>query len=174
MKLQKYTYDKNNLVYVKANIFSPLSFLLGVMVIGSVAFCIPREKEIQIVHGEVEITIARDTTEQDVFTLIDKYPFKFPDIVKAQARLESSNFKSEVFKHNNNPFGMKMPGQRITTAKHVNLKHASYASLEEAIVDRLLYESKYMYNLNREQYYSFLDRLYAEGDNYSKKLKEFK
>lgn len=122
----------------------------------------------------MEIKTEKELTKQDVFTLIDKYPFRFPDIVKAQARLESSNFKSEVFRHNNNPFGMRMPGQRITTAKGVNLKHATYNSLEEAVIDRLLYESKYMDKLTREQYYNFLDKLYAEGDGYSEQLKKFK
>ena len=68
---------------------------------------------------------------------------------------------------------MRLPLQRITTAKGSNLNHAVYESVEQATLDRLLFETKYLHGLSKEQYYNYLDRVYAEsGNNYSKTLKQ--
>ena len=67
---------------------------------------------------------------------------------------------------------MRLPLQRITTAKGSNLNHAVYESVEQATLDRLLFETKYLHGLSREQYFQYLDRVYATGDNYSKTLKQ--
>lgn len=120
-----------------------------------------------------EAIILKETkTEEEVFEMVDRMPFKYPDIIKAQILLETGHLTSEVYKHNNNLFGMRVAKQRLTLAKGENLKHAYFESLEDCIIDRLVYEAKYLNNLNREQYFDFLDRLYAEGDNYSNKLKQ--
>lgn len=42
---------------------------------------------------------------------------KYADFVIAQARHESADFKSKVYRENNNPFGMKLPSVRPTLAK---------------------------------------------------------
>lgn len=106
-----------------------------------------------------------------VFNAIDDLDFKFKDIVKAQALLESGHFKSAVFRQNNNVFGIRLPKKRETTAIGSNLGYAIYGDVCSSVEDRLLYEKRYLINLNREQYFAYLDRVYAKNKTYSKKLK---
>lgn len=111
-------------------------------------------------------------SEKEIFEIIDNLPFKYPDIVKAQAILETGYFKSKSFTEHNNLFGFKIPHRRITTAKGVALNHASYNSVEDCIIDRLIYEAKYMDNLSRKEYFKFLDQVYAEDKQYVQKLEK--
>lgn len=112
------------------------------------------------------------TFEEEVFEYVDSLPFLYPDIVKAQIILETGNFSSRVFKENNNLFGMRMPASRLTTATGSKNKYAEYNTWQESIIDRLIYESKYLYKYkNKGEYFAFLDRIYAEGEYYSKTLK---
>lgn len=116
--------------------------------------------------------VEKPITEETIFEMVDRLPFKYPDIIKAQILLETGHLTSEVYKHNNNLFGMRVAKQRLTLAKGENLKHAYFESVEDCVIDRLVYEAKYLNGLDREQYFHFLDRLYAEGDNYSNTLKQ--
>jgi hypothetical protein len=107
-----------------------------------------------------------------VFNAIDDMDFKFKDIVKAQAILESGHFKSDVFKQNNNAFGIRLPKKRETTAIGSKMGYAVYGDICSSIEDRLIYEKKYLSKFTKEQYYNYLDRVYAMNKVYSKKLKE--
>lgn len=65
-----------------------------------------------------------------------------PDTAKmitAQAAHESGNFTSPIFIHNNNPFGMKLPEIRMTTAIGEYKGHAVYSDLDSAAKDYWLY-----------------------------------
>lgn len=120
-----------------------------------------------------EAVVFKETkTEEEIFEMVDRMPFKHKDIIKAQILIETGHFKDEVFKHNNNLFGMRLAKQRLTLATGDNLKHAVFETVEESLYDRLIYEALYLNKLNREQYFSFLDRLYAEGEGYSTTLKQ--
>jgi uncharacterized FlgJ-related protein len=121
---------------------------------------------------KTEITIKEQDYKKTVFEMIDELPFKYPEIVKAQAVLESGNFKSPVFKINNNVFGMRLAMSRLTTATGSNLNHATYNNLQEAIIDRLLYETKYLHGLSRAEYLRYLDKVYAEAGGYDKVLEK--
>lgn len=164
-----YKYNKNKLLFEetyfpyiwKTLFFISLLFLLSSMIYNDVKY----------IQTEPIIIEVKEHTQEDIFKRIDELPFKYPDIVKAQVLLETGHLKSEVYKHNNNLFGMRLPKRRITTATGSNLNHATYNSIEDSIIDRLIYEVKYMSKLSEHEYYSFLDRLYAEGDNYSNQLK---
>lgn len=65
--------------------------------------------------------------------------------IVAQAKLESGNFTSRVFKLNNNYFGMKMPKVRPTTASSPGLlspegnNYAYYNSESDSVADLLLW-----------------------------------
>lgn len=61
------------------------------------------------------------------------------EIVVAQARHESGNFTSPIFEENWNPFGMKRPRLRKTTAIGSNRGHAVYPSLSDAVLDYVFY-----------------------------------
>jgi hypothetical protein len=49
---------------------------------------------------------------------------KFPEVVYAQARLETNGFKSKIFRENNNLFGMKASTKRSSTNKGIQQGHA--------------------------------------------------
>jgi flagellum-specific peptidoglycan hydrolase FlgJ len=98
--------------------------------------------------------------------------FKFKDIVKAQAILESGHFNSDVFRQNNNVFGIRLPKKRETTAIGSKMGYAVYDDICLSIEDRLLYEKRYLSKFTKEQYYNYLNRVYAKNKVYSKKLKD--
>ena len=123
-----------------------------------------------VVHAEKEVVIKTndDFTKEKFLKEIEKYSFKYPDIIVAQAMLESSHFKSPVFIENNNMFGMREAKVRISTSKGSNLNHAYYDTWKDCIADRALYEAQYLSKLSREEYLIYLDKVYAEGKGYSR------
>ena len=59
------------------------------------------------------------------------------------AQSESGNFKSKVFKENNNTFGMRLPRRRTTTAIGKNRGYAIYTDWYDSVYDYWLwYERK--------------------------------
>lgn len=80
-------------------------------------------------------------------------------IVLAQARLESGNFKSALYKRTNNPFGIKHNG-----------KYAHYSDWRKAIAD---YKKCISSRYSGGDYFTFLRRIgYAEDPAYSAKVKK--
>ena len=71
---------------------------------------------------------------------INKQGIKYPDIVMAQAKIESGHFTSAIFKENNNLFGMKLPAQRKTTAIGKNRGHAKYETWQDSVEDYKIWQ----------------------------------
>jgi len=100
---------------------------------------------------------------------------EYPEIVWAQAVLESGNFKSDVFRGNNNLFGMKLPSRRSTVACGSKNGYATYNDWQESIRDYKLYQEYYFKDrkISKASYYSHLNRVYCEiGSQYSERVKE--
>lgn len=93
-----------------------------------------------------------------------------PDIVFIQAQIESAHFKSNIFRENNNLFGMKMAKKRKTVAIGVNRGHAKYSSWQASVLDYKLMQKRYAHNKSRNQYFVYLKH-YAEDANYINKIK---
>jgi hypothetical protein len=108
--------------------------------------------------------------------LIDKLKelnIKFPHIVLAQAKLETGNYTSKVFRENNNLFGMREAHQRITTAKGTENNHAYYHTWYESVLDYSFYQCKYLSNITTEElYFDYLSQSYAENPSYVSILKD--
>jgi hypothetical protein len=109
--------------------------------------------------------------QMDVWAL----PFKYKDIVVAQAILESGWFKSNNFNVNNNLFGMRYPHTRVTCSDSSINGYAHYPNWHMSVVDYYLLQSV-TESINpthsREEYYRYLDRVYSEvGGSYSSQLK---
>lgn len=102
--------------------------------------------------------------------LIYVLKIQHPDIVFIQAQIESANFKSKIFKENNNLFGMKMPKRRKTVATGINRGHAKYSSWQASVIDYKLMQKRYAHNKSRNQYFVYL-RKYAQDPNYVNKIK---
>ncbi len=104
-------------------------------------------------------TAKLELNETNVKKELIKHNIPHSDIVLAQAKLESSNFKSKLTKTHNNIFGMKT-GNSYTKYNHWS----------ECVVD---YKKRISNRYKGGDYYAFLNKIsYAEDPNYTKLLKE--
>ena len=118
-----------------------------------------------IIHGE-------RFSEDALIILFKECNVKYPHIVLAQAKLESGNFKSKIFKQNNNMFGMRKARQRITSAQSEKDTYAYYRDWIDCVHDYGMYQSAMMCNVaNEVEYFTKLDERYAEDTTYISKLK---
>ena len=130
-----------------------------------------------VVTGELKNGVVKITPQYYLFSkenmikLIIELNIAHPDIVIAQAIIESGNFKSNIFKENNNLFGMKMPEYRKTTAIGINRGHAVYSSCRESVIDYALWQGKRARYSTKNQYLRRL-KSYAADPNYITKIKQ--
>lgn len=150
---------------------SILFFLLFIMITA-----LKPHVPIQYVNTEPELIILDPTfeefSEENLWNKLIELNFKHPDIVYAQAIQETGNFTSAIFKENHNLFGMKEARIRITTNKGTRRGHAYYNNWNESVLDYAMYQSRYLGKLNREQYFQYLSRNYAEDPKYVARLKQ--
>lgn len=116
----------------------------------------------------------------NLYRTIQSMGISFPDIVFAQALLESGNFTSRLATMNNNLFGMKLAKSRETTAIGKGRSgYAKYESWVHSVEDYFHWQNYFMKNkdLNRKQYLNLLSRVYAEDKNYisriNRKIREY-
>ena len=111
--------------------------------------------------------------EENLRKEIKRLNLRFGDIIVAQYKLETGNGTSQVFRENNNLFGMKQAKLRPSTALGENLNHAYYSKWQESVQDYAFWQVYMAKDIrNEDEYYQLLDQIYAEGDNYSQKLKQ--
>jgi|DEB0MinimDraft_3_1074331.scaffolds.fasta_scaffold35046_2 hypothetical protein len=173
-----YKFDPNELIYTKDT--KRIKFaILGLMCLLLITFLAGRYSRIETLDKyEKELVLLNLQQEKNKFTeeklidLLKELNVKFPYIVLAQAKLETGNFKSNVFKQNNNLFGMKEARVRVKTAKGTNLNHAYYDNWQESVYDYAFYQCRYMSRARTEaEYFAALDASYAEANYYSGTLK---
>lgn len=121
--------------------------------------------------------VSKEITYSNLYQEIILNSVKFPEVVFAQALLESGNFTSNVFKTENNLFGMKYPRRRITTAlEKGETGYANYIHWTKSVIDYKLWQQQNLKNKNiqtQTEYLNYLSRVYAEDKNYIRKLKSF-
>jgi hypothetical protein len=128
---------------------------------------VPFEKELVMLKTQPD-TFSREK----LITMLTDLNIKHPHIVMAQSILETGNFKSTIFKQNNNLFGMKEARGRVKTALGTQLNHAYYDSWKESVYDYAFYQCRYLGRISDEdEYFKALDASYAEAENYSQSLK---
>lgn len=111
-------------------------------------------------------------SEENLIKMFKDCNIKYPYIVLAQAKLESGNFTSKLFRENNNMFGMRKARQRITTAQTEKGNYAYYRDWLDCVYDYAMYQSSVMCTVNNEtEYFSKLGERYAEDSTYVSKLK---
>ena len=114
-------------------------------------------------------------TKQNLAFFMKKIRIKFPETVYAQAKLESGNFKSFLFKTHNNLFGMKYAKSRITLGNKTNGEYAHYAKWDESVIDYAIHQTYFLQKhkiTNKAQFYSYLSKYYAEDSLYIYKLQK--
>jgi uncharacterized FlgJ-related protein len=175
-----YTYCKKTLLFKKIKTTKILKVLFTISVLLGLGLTLafntavknhledqfnsmPFEKRVIVINGTINDSFNQDQLAEELRRL----NIKFPHIVMAQAIIESGHFKSNVFRANNNLFGMKLARQRATTAKGTNLNHAYYENWRESVLDYALFQSAYLRNLKTEEaYLEYLDKNYAMAPNY--------
>ena len=124
---------------------------------------------------EEKLIIIQEYNRFNEDKLIDKLKelnVNFPYIALAQAKLETGNYTSKIFRESNNLFGMKEAKSRITTAKGTQFNHAYYESWTESVYDFAFHQCRYLPNIRtEEQYYQYLGQNYAEDPKYIDRLK---
>jgi flagellum-specific peptidoglycan hydrolase FlgJ len=147
------------------------TFLLtGLLLLGTMTIK-AQEKQIQpIVETQGNVL-----TKEGLYEQIIKHGIKFPDIVFAQALLESGEFTSKLFKSANNLFGMKVPSKRESV--RIGSTSNGYSKYEDwslSIYDYSLWQDYMLKNkgdLTKNQYLALLGKVYASDKKYVSSLK---
>lgn len=121
----------------------------------------PEVQEVIIVHEKYDDFFKdQEATGTSMLVACEYYGVKYPSIVTAQAILESGNFKSEIFKKHNNPFGL------------YNSKAKDYYKFNHWTEAIIAYQTMIEYKYEGGDYYSFLDSIgYATDQDYIRKVK---
>lgn len=119
------------------------------------------------------ITHVISFSELNVYKQLVRVGVAYPDVVLAQAKIETGNFTSKIFRENNNMFGMKLPERRQTTAVGESRNHAKYTDWIQSIKDYKLWQDEMIHKApTKRAYLAYLKRNYAEDKNYIKKIKQ--
>ena len=180
-KKELFYYCSNELRYKKLNKIKVLIPSLALLVIflllipinesliGNVSNHDNFESDISVIN--INDTL-NDFSEDKLIDMLISLNIKFPHIVLAQAKLESGNYSSKIFKENHNLFGMKEARVRIHTSKGTQFNHAYYSHWRESVYDYAFYQCRYLSTLHTEdEYYTYLSKSYAEATNYVNILK---
>ena len=98
-------------------------------------------------------------TDQQVYDELKKYNVKYPQIVLAQAKLETGNYTSTLCKKHGNLFGLKRKGG-----------YAKFNNWQESVK---AYRDWVQYKYKGGDYYVFLKKIgYASDPKYIIKVKE--
>jgi uncharacterized FlgJ-related protein len=175
-----YYYDQNELVYRNVTKKAVLT-IIGITFITSLLFVsifLLRINKVEYISEETKAIIIRESIKDNEFSperlrgYLDELNVRFPHIVYAQARLESGNFKSSIFRNNNNLFGMKVARRRPTTNKGEENGHAYYDNWKESVQDYAFFQAAYLNDVKTEgEYFQYLSANYASSENYVNTLK---
>lgn len=175
-----YTYDNQTLTFKKVSFWRGFVFIF----ICGISFgygTILGYKQTQVITLEQEELVVLLTNQEkknfkpdSVYGFLLSIKAPFPYILYAQAILESGNFKSDIFRSNNNCYGMRNPNKRVTTSIGEQYGYAVYRTWKECIIDRCFYNSLYLGDIKtEEQYYEYLSKSgYAEDPMYIVKVKD--
>jgi uncharacterized FlgJ-related protein len=132
--------------------------------------------------GQINIEMKMDSTDliknlefsrTNLMSYIKELDIKYPEIVMAQAILESGHFKSKLFKNNNNLFGFRQAKRRETTSIGTKNGYAYYKSWRESVIDYQMYSKRYLSHIKtEEEYIKYLNKHYSESKNYGIVLKK--
>lgn len=177
-----YIYNKRNLEFEKISFKNLFYIILVTFTVAAIcmkialvnahekafieASAIPIEEGFYAVENEADVF-----SQEALVKELKRLNVRFPEIILAQSILETGHFSSRIFIENNNLFGMKQARARSTTAVGTQLGHAFYDHWKQSVMDYALFQNAYMNKLRKKKaYLKYLDKNYAEADNYDKTL----
>ena len=171
-----YKFDGKTMEYIKIPHKRVLIMLLLILIscIGLTYLMVDKVELNVLTEGTTNIEVSGEVefTREHLICYIEQLNIAHPEIVLAQAQLETGDFTSKIFMENNNLFGMKEARQRGTTALGTQYNHAYYNNWRESVLDYALYSNRYLYELRTdEQYLAYLGENYAEDTTYVQILK---
>lgn len=125
-------------------------------------------------HSKVDTVYVQTQpfSEEALIDLLRSSNIKYPYIVLAQAKIESGNYTSKIFRENNNLFGMKEPNVRTTTALGTKNSHAYYTDWVSSVYDYAMFQNNRMQGVDSEsEYYAKLADGYAADSTYAVSIK---
>lgn len=121
--------------------------------------------------GGLDSLAQHDVNDDMALLLMREIEVQHPHIVLAQMKLESAHFQSKLAKENNNYFGMKHPRQRLTMSMGEKNGYAHFRSWAYSILDYALWQKRYAYDLDEQEYLKKIGSVYAEDEEYIRKVK---
>jgi len=163
----EYKYVKRPIVWLYVIGFALICISIGAITLSTATTIRERSHNIDYEKVPVIIDCNLAFSEQSMYDLLVGMNVRFPHIVIAQARIESGHYTSNIFKSNNNMFGMKCAKSRATTNRGERGNHAMFDTWQECVIDYAFYQTTYMRKIKTEdQYISALAAIYAESPNY--------
>lgn len=132
------------------------------------------ETELSLEHsiGYWFINTPKDINDSILYKFLVNNNAWYPDILLKQAKIESSNYSSDVYLNANNLYGMKKVGKRQTTQLNNTYKgYGCYSNWCLSVLDRMLWDMFMFDNVkpSKEEYLKAMS-IYAEDTNYIKKI----
>ena len=173
-----YFFDKKELTYKnvtkKLITYSVIGCIISTLVVSSLMLYI--FNDVKYITEETRLSILKEKNEfssEKLKNALISLNIRFPHIVYAQAKLETGNFSSKIFKENNNLFGMREANVRPTTNKGTENHHAYFDSWYDSVLDYAMYSSAYLHDIKTEdEYFQYLGQNYAEDPNYIQVLQK--
>lgn len=157
---------------MKQRVFNMLiSSALGVLGVIQVHSCPkgdkpPEIKEALHIDNKKQLDFFSKSPQEGLIEALEYYGVKHPQIVYAQAVLETGNFASRKIKTHNNLFGLYDSKRK----RYYRFKHWTHSV--KAYVDMIQYKYKGDNNKPPNDYYRFLQKIgYAKDPYYINKLK---
>jgi uncharacterized FlgJ-related protein len=173
--MEIYKYNQSTLQYEPIPHLSKVlkGLAIFLLLFGFIGATSEREDNYIITAEDVLLVNSQSEFSEDKFiSMLDEINLPYPHITLAQAKLETGNFTSKIFTENHNSFGQKEAKVRINLARGTQYGHAYYNNWEESILDYAFWYSTYASKCkSEEEFYQLLDKVYAEDELYSKKLK---
>lgn len=125
------------------------------------------EKTIEQHIGEAILYPTKEINDSILYAYLEEINAWYPDILLAQAKVESGSYTSTVFKKANNLYGMKQVYSRFHCQTGSYNSYGGYDSWKLSVLDRVLYDLFVFDSIKpeREVYLKQL-RNYAESQNY--------
>lgn len=125
------------------------------------------EKSIEQHIGEAILYPAIEINDSILYNYLLEIGAWYPDILIAQAKIESASYTSNVFKKANNLYGMKSVYSRFHCQTGAYNNYGCYDSWKLSALDRVLWDLFIFDSIKpqREEYLRAL-RNYAEAQNY--------
>ncbi|MDA3854978.1 MAG: glucosaminidase domain-containing protein [Candidatus Woesearchaeota archaeon] len=147
-----------------------LVFLLFIVISISISFKEPPKMKLPEVKKDKIIT------KQEILSSIWKeiiyLKLEHPEIVYSQILLETGYLSSELFKTNNNLFGMRISGSRATTSNKIINGYKWYPHWKDSLLDYALLQMAFYKGKSKKEYHEKLKRVYAEDPFYIIKLQK--